>query len=397
MKTRKIRFLSFFIMLSFLFLLLFAAIQENPRLKILISTIRFSRETLNNPSYIAYQVDLMELCRDYMNGDTVLRGNALINDVKKIRNTLNMEITGERSFSQRKAAYQANLSVLILPVGDFELYAENKDLYMIVPMLDNLSYAFDTGIQMFWKAPELTSNLNAAWFQENRDNILNFTKQIEVVPNGQIISDPHCTSIGYRVTIPQGCGMFIWEFLGMEAPTHPVIFDLYLTPGCQVRRIEIDLTETLRDSSLETAVLTVDGTDCDTAILTATLPDNEKLTVTTVRNGDIISVNTVQMDTVYETFQGDQYTTDSSISWTSDEKQTDFQIHDLTIRRNEELLASCYFDGSVEKSSFTEDVFRNAPGNLYSIDKILWRALRGDVEGFFQSVTTEILERMKIQ
>ncbi len=396
MKTRKKRFFSFLIILIFIFLLLFAAIQENPRLKILISTIRFSKETLNNPSYIAYQVDLMELCRDYMNGDTVLQGNALINDVKKVSNTMNMEISGERSFSQKKAAYQADLSVLILHMGEFDFYAQDKDLYMIVPMLDNLSYAFDTGINLFWKAPELTSDLNAAWFQENWDNIVTFTKQIEVVPNGQVISDPHCTSTGYRITIPEGCGMFIWEFLGMEAPTHPVVFDLYLTPACQVRRIEVDLTETLKDSSFETALLTIDGTDCSTAILTVTLPDNEKATVTTVRNGDIISVNTVQTDTVYEAFNGDQYTATSSISWKSDEKKVDFQIHDLTIRRNEELLASVYFDGTIEKSVLTQDVFRDAPEDLYSIDKILWRDLRGDVEGFFDSVTKEIIKRMKL-
>lgn len=395
MKTRKVRFLSFLAMLLLLFLLFFAAVQENPRLKILISTIRFSKETLNNPSYIAYHVDLMELCRDYMNGDTVLQGSALINDVKEVRNTMNMEITGERSFSQKKAAYQADLHVLILPVGEFDFYAQDKDLYMIVPMLDNLSYAFDTGIQLFWKAPELTSDLNAAWFQENWDNIRSFTKQIAVVPNGNSICDPHCISTGYRITIPEGCGMFIWEFLGMEAPAHPVVFDLYLTPRCQVRRIEMDLTETLRDSSFETAFLTIDGTDCDTAILTATLPDDEKVTVTTVRNGDIISVNSVQMDTVYETFHGDEYTSTSSISWTSDEKGVDFQIHDLAVRRNEELLASVFFDGTIQKCSLTEDVFRHAPGNLYSMDKILWRDLRGDTEGFFHSVTDEIVERMK--
>ena len=396
MKKRKKRLLSFLIIFALLFLLFFFAVQENPRLKILISTLRFSRETLNNPSYIAYQVDLMELCRDYLNGDTVLRGKALLNDVQKVKNSMNMEISGERSFSQKKASCRSDLSVLILHMGEFDFYAEDEDLYMVVPMLDNLSYAFDTGINLFWKAPELTSDLNAAWFQENRDNIVNFTKEIEVVPNGKTVKDPHSASTGYRITIPEGCGQFIWNFLGMEAPAHPVVFDLYLTPDCRVRRIEMDLTETLKDSSFETALLTIDGTDCDTAILTVTLPNDEKATITAVRNGDIISVNDMRLDTVYEAFNGDQYTATSNISWKSGDHQVDFQIHDLKVCRNEELLASGYFDGTVEKSSLPEDVFRDAPGNLYSIDKILWKDLRNDVEGFFDSVTNEIIDRMKL-
>ncbi len=379
-----------------LFLLLLASVEQNPRLKILISTIRFSGETLNDPSYIAYQVDLMELCRDYLNGDTVLRGEAMLNDVEKVKNTMNMKISGERSFAQKKAACQADLSVLALHMGEFDFYAENKDLYMIVPMLDNLSYAFDTGIDLFWKAPELTSDLTAAWFQENWDNIVTFTKQIQIVPNGRTISDGRWNSPGYQITIPEGCGMFIWEFLGMEAPKHDVVLDLFLTPACQVRRIEMDLTEILKDSSLETAFLTIDGTDCSTAILTVTLPDDEKATVTAVRNGDIISVNSLHLDAVYDTYSGDQYHMTSRATWKSNDTGTDLEIHDLEVLRNEELLASGYFKGNVTKSTITEDVFRDAPVDLYSIDKILWRDLRSDVDGFFESVTNEIVERMKL-
>lgn len=394
MTKRKKRLLAFLAVLLFIFILLFVAVQQNPRLKILISTLRFSRETLNNPSYIAYQVDLMELCRDYLNGDTVLSGSAVLNDVKKVKNTMDMKISGERSFAQKKAICQADLSVLILHMGEFDFYAADKDLYMIVPMLDNLSYGFDTGIELFWKAPELTSDLNAAWFQENWDNIVTFTEQIGVVANGKTIQDDHRTSTGYQITIPEGCGMFIWEFLGMEAPDHDVVFDLYLTPGCQVRRVEVDLTETLKDSSFETANLTIDGIDCSTAILTVTLPDDEKATVTAVRNGEIISINTLRLDAVYDTFNGDQYHMTSRLTWESDETGTDLEVHDLQVLRNEDLLASGYFKGNVSITTITEDVFRDAPDILYSIDKIPWKDLRGDVEGFFDSVTKEIIKRM---
>ncbi len=366
----------------------------NPRVRLLAATVRFATETLNNPSYIAYQVDLMELCRDYLNADTTFQGKALLDHVRKMNNSMSMEITGERSFSQKKMECIADLSVLVLHMGEFKFYAEGDMFYMIVPILNNLSYSFDTELNLFLKAPDLTSDLNLEWFQENTDNIIRFTREIRIEDAGVLADGENQGSRGYQITIPEGCGLFIWELLGITPPSHDVVFTIYLTRDCQVARVVVDLSEYLRDSAVETAVITVDGTDCGTVILRALLPDDEVATVTAKKNGEILSSNLINLTATYEAATGDLYHAEGYITWERMENGVSLKIHDFNVSRNEELLASTYFDGELKKAVLTEDVFRDVTVNLHTLDSILWKDLRNDVDGFFDDLTEEIIRRL---
>lgn len=58
-----------FACLLFLFLCSFVYISKNPRARMLLSVIYFMQDTLKDPAYIAYHIDIMELCQDYFNGD----------------------------------------------------------------------------------------------------------------------------------------------------------------------------------------------------------------------------------------------------------------------------------------------------------------------------------------
>lgn len=392
--NRRIRTLTAILTAVFSVILLFLLLLRNPRVSILISTLRFAEETLDNPSYIAYQVDLQELCGDYLNGDTVLTGNVLIDHSRNIRTSTSMEVSGERSFTQRKAACSGDLSVLVLPLGEFDFYAEGSMLYMVVPMLNNLSYAFDAGIDLFLPAPELTSDLDITWFRENRQNILTFVGDIRIEKNGDVLKDCRRFSTGYRITIPEGSGGFIWELLGIEAPQHDVVVDLYLTPDCRVRRVVMDLSEVLHESAIESAVLTIDGTDCGTAILSLTLPDGESATLTAVKNGDILSMNLLDMEAVYHVNNGDLYTATGSLVWDRGENGVDIKLRQLFLSKNEEFLMSAFFEGSIEKTSVTRDVFEDVTTDLSAIHAIKWSELRDDVDDFASSVLSEIKERM---
>lgn len=391
MKHKKLT--TFLIILVAVFMVLFAALR-NPRVLMLISTLRFSTETLNNPSYIAYQVDLMELCREYLNADTTLSGKALLDESPGINSSMSMDVTGERSFSQKKFSCIADLSVLALDMGNFEFYAEDRMFYMAVPMLDDLAYAFDTGINLFAKAPDLTSDLDAAWFQRNRQNIVDLVGDIRVEKVEDVIEDGVVKSKGYLVTIPEGSGLFIWELLGIDPPDRDVRSTIYLTPFGQVRRVVIDLTEALKDSPAESAILTIDGTDCGTAILSLSLPENESLSITAIRNGKLNTINTIDYSTVYHSNTGQDLCSSGSFSWEDTENGVSIKLHNSELTKDEETLISAYFEGEIKKEAIEGDVFRDAPEAMYAAAPILWSDLRGNADEFFKSVMDEIKERM---
>lgn len=71
-----------FACLLFLFLCSFVYISKNPRARMLLSVIYFMQDTLKDPAYIAYHIDIMELCQDYFNGDISFEGKAYLNDIK---------------------------------------------------------------------------------------------------------------------------------------------------------------------------------------------------------------------------------------------------------------------------------------------------------------------------
>ena len=370
-----------------------AILLQNPRVRLLVATVRFVAETLNNPAYIAYDVDLMELCREYLNADTAFDGKVLLDDVSKMKSSMNMEVNGERSFDQKKMACQADLSVLVLHMGVFDFYAEDEFLYMVVPMLGNLSYAFDTQLNLFLKAPELTHDLNAEWFGKNSQNIVDFTNQIGIRDVG-VLSEDEPGSKGYEITVPEGSGAFIWELLGMDMPKEDVVFTIYLTKGCQIRRVIVDLTKYIKDSTLESAVITVDGTDCGKVIVNAALPDNETAEIVAEKNGKIISSNVIDLSAEYHAATGDLFSTDGFMEWNHIDEGVSLAFHDVLMKRNDETLCSAYFKGELKKTKLREDVFADVTVDLDSIPTILWRDLRNDLDGFFNDVRDEITRRI---
>lgn len=373
---------------------LYAAVYRSPRLQMLVATLRFATETLNNPAYIAYDVDLMELFCDYFNNDLFLTGEAHLDHVRKVGFSMSMDIAGERSFAQKKMAGVADLKVLFVDVGNMEFYAEDETAYLVAPMLDNLSYAFDTGMDLFLKAPELTHDLDGEWFSENRDNIIDFTGEISMDVIEEEISDDERGCVGYHITIPQGTGAFIWELLGMEMPDHDVEFTMFLTPTFRIRRIVFDLTESLSDTPIEGAVMMIDGVDVGTITTFLSLPDNESAILNMVRNGAYRSTNIIDFGATYFTNTTDIYGVTGYMTWEKIKKGTFLDIHEFTVTENSKTIAAGDFRGDLLKGTIENDVFEDASVNLYAIDIITWERLRSDFDGFIDQVMDEVKERI---
>ena len=118
----------------------------------LLSVIYFMQDTLKDPAYIAYHIDIMELCQDYFNGDISFEGKAYLNDIKNFKYSSSMDISGERSFAQKKLSIISDMDVLTLNVGEMDFYMNPNTVYFMVPMLDNLSYAMTTSNTYFKKS-----------------------------------------------------------------------------------------------------------------------------------------------------------------------------------------------------------------------------------------------------
>ena len=247
----------FFACLLFLFLCSFVYISKNPRARMLLSVIYFMQNTLKDPAYIAYHIDIMELCQDYFNGDISFEGKAYLNDIKNFKFSSSMDISGERSFAQKKLSIISDMDVLTLNVGEMDFYMNPNTVYFMVPMLDNLSYAMTTSNTYFKKAPELTHDIDQEWFHDNFSNIIELTRQIQIEETGKTRTDSDdVKSHEYLVTIPEGSGGFIWELLGMDTPDYDIRVSLYLTDLCRMSRMEVDLSDITEGASM-----IIDGTD----------------------------------------------------------------------------------------------------------------------------------------
>ena len=266
----------FFACLLFLFLCSFVYISKNPRARMLLSVIYFMQDTLKDPAYIAYHIDIMELCQDYFNGDISFEGKAYLNDIKNFKYSSSMDISGESSFAQKKLSIISDMDVLTLNVGEMDFYMNPNTVYFMVPMLDNLSYAMTTSNTYFKKAPELTHDIDQEWFHDNFSNIIELTRQIQIEETGKTRTDSDdVKSHEYLVTIPEGSGGFIWELLGMDTPDYDIRVSLYLTDLCRMSRMEVDLSDITEGASM-----IIDGTDVGTCILSYEMPNGERLTLT---------------------------------------------------------------------------------------------------------------------
>lgn len=357
-------------------------LAQNPRVKMLQSTLYFAENTLKDPSYLAYGLDLMDLFCNYMNGDVTYSGKAHLHSVKGLGFSSSMDVEGERSFSNKEMTWHADMDVLWFDVGEMDLYAREDTLYMVVPMLDGMSQAFVTGQDLFRKAPELTSDLDREWFRDNLGNIVRLMREMEIEETGKTIEDEGRTSKEYRMVIPQGSGDFLWELLGMEAPDHDIVLSVYLTPQNHMRRMEIDLSQSVKGLSL-----VVDGEHVDRCILTRELPDQERVTMTVVRNGDITYTNLLSLDIAYSTYRGDVYRAEMAVELDPEEEGTKIKVSDLEVKKNEETtLAEGSFEGRIQKTQGLPDLLMETGMDFDAIEKVEWEEIRRDTEGFMQDM-----------
>lgn len=392
-RKKKKRFRKFGILLVCLLLLAlgsFTYVSNHPRAKMLLSVVYFMQHTLNDPAYIAYHIDIMELCQDYFNGNISFEGKAYMNDIKNFNYSSSMNISGERSFEQKKLSIISDMDVLTLNVGEMDFYMNANTFYFMVPMLDNLSYAMTTNNTYFKKAPEFTHDIDQEWFHDNFSNIIELTRQIQIDETGKV----HTDSAGkksheYLVTIPKGCGGFIWELLGMETPDYDIRVSLYLTNLCQMSRMEVDLSDITEGASM-----VIDGTDVSTCILSYELPDDERMTLTYVRNPSVTHVNFLYMDCLYETNQGDDFTASGYITAEPDDTGCKINIKNLSVNQGEELLGNFSFVGTITKKMSLPDIFRNADLDSPDMEHIDWKTVRNDTDGFVQDVIDEAKKRL---
>ena len=369
----------FFACLLILFLGGLTYISRNPRAKILMSVIYFMQDTLKDPAYIAYHIDIMELCQDYFNGDISFEGKAYLNDIKNFKYSSSMDISGESSFAQKKLSIISDMDVLTLNVGEMDFYMNPNTVYFMVPMLDNLSYAMTTGNTYFKKAPELTHDIDQEWFHDNFSNIIELTRQIQIEETGKTRTDSDdVKSHEYLVTIPEGSGGFIWELLGMDTPDYDIRVSLYLTDLCRMSRMEVDLSDITEGASM-----IIDGTDV------TKLSEYKRAAYPSVTH-----VNFIYMDCLYETDQGDNFTASGYITTQPDDNGCEINVKNLSVMQGDDLLGTFSFIGTITKEKNLPDVFRGAGLDSPDMEHIDWQTVRDDTEGFIQDVINEAKKRL---
>lgn len=368
-----------------LVLLLFATLaMKNPRVRLFLCTIHFAEYTLKDPAYLLYDIDIMELFHDYSNADTAITGKAGFSKMEKINSSVYLNVDAKRSFSEKRLASHSTIDILWLEAGDLDFYAENDTVYFVVPLLGDFGYAFPTGIDLFMKMPDLTSDIDQKWFHENMTNIVEFMNDIGLEQTGNTLPNlDGSVSDEFIITIPEGCGQFIWDLLGMESPAYDVVVSIYLTPDNQLRQMKIDLSEVM-----DGAVFMIDGEKSDTLRFTYALPENERMEMTMVRNP--AHTNYMDVTSTYYTNVDTEYTMSSVMNWSKSENGFMLYIKDINISCEGDQLAQGYFKGEITKLSKKPDVFENKEAYLYSLEELDWRKVRDDTETFVNDIMDEM-------
>lgn len=358
---------------------------KNPRIKLLLSVVHFTENTLKDPSYLLYDIDIMEFIHDYLNAETSVEGDATLYNIEGLGFSVSSSLNGIRSLPKASASMNCSLSVIGKNVGDIELYANDQTVYFVVPMLNNMANAFPTGIDLFMRMPDLTSDINQKWFRDNTTNIITFSREIGIEETGNIIKSPNGRkSLEYKITIPEGCGYFIWDLLGMDYPDYDVVVSLYLTDRNCFRRMEIDLSDVLPGG-----LLVIDGEHADTGIFYYELPDDEKITVTMVRDGE--HKNKISMESVYYTNTNKEYFITGDLFWTDTADGSQIKCKDVTIKRQNKTLATAYFSGTLTPITSTK-ILENASVDLSTLEELNWKAIRDDVDGFMDDMKDVLAE-----
>lgn len=382
MKKKRI-IISLISLLLAIVIVVFVRIKTSASTQILISVLSFSEHSLKSPEYLLYDVDIMNLFQDYMNGDVSYEGSAYFSHIKNFNFSSNGSIKGERSCSQRKMSCESQMSVVFEDLGNINLYAQDKTIFLNIPLLEEKpTYAFDTGIDLFRKGPSFTSDIDRKWFHENAGNIVDFLHSIQIEKTGQeYIDEDGTASYEYKMSIPKGEGQFIWDLLGVDAPDKDIVASLYLDRRYHTHRILFNLDDFESGSTLELC-----GSNLGTMIMTIMLPEQEKAVLTVSRDSTIKHTNSYDASVVYFANNNTDYTLTSHISMEKDEKGVSGKVSDINLSTAHETLLTGYIEGKLEKKDSIPDVFDGVNIDFSAVDSIDWKIIRDDAESFINEV-----------
>lgn len=359
--------------------------SKDPSKRLLVATYNFAVHTLKSKGYIFNGLDLMELLKDFGNGEVHVEGKAGINKMQSMNLSSSFTVDMVRSYSKKRMSMNSTIHVLWMKIGELSLYGENETVYLNTSILEGMDAAFPTGIDLFMRMPEFTSDIDQKWFKNNISNIIDFSNQVKFEQTGEYIYDEDGTkSEEMRMTIPKGCGHFIYELLGMEDPDYDVTVSMFLTDDNRMRRIVIDLNDVLPG-----ACVTMDGLSVGTMIFTYELPDDERAELIMVRDADKSA--TINFEGKYYTNIEKVLSITGQVTWLR--KGSAFEVHmtDVKAMDDKDVLADGYFTGTVEPFYEKADVFDGKEEYLYSLEEIDWKTIRND----FDSFVADIVDKMK--
>ncbi|WP_028235976.1 hypothetical protein [Pseudobutyrivibrio sp. MD2005] len=369
-----------------------AQLTYNPSVRILASVIDFSESTLKDPEYLAYGIDLKDLFDNYTNADIRYSGSTSIKKVKGFPYSISGSIRGERSSSQKKFSCKANLDVLVLQVGELDVYADNDTIYLVAPLLGGISYGFDTNNDLFTEAPQLKYDINREWFHNNKRNIYNFVNSIKIEATGETFVDEDGTEASeFAITVPEGEGDFIWDLLGMDAPDHDINCSVFLDKHNHARKLVFDLSYRTKG-----AYISVYGDNLSTLELYRPLPDDEYVTATIKRNGDTLYTNSFTNNLSYYASNGDVYTIDSGMLLNYSESGISMEATNIVVARNDDTLAEGYVKGKISTVDDMGDVFEDAKADLSNVKVIDWNTIKNDTAAFIDDVISKARENVDL-
>ncbi len=63
-----------------------------------------------NPGYLLHDIDIMEMCRDYGNGDTELTGKVGLSGMQQVKSSIYFDVDAKRSFAQKRISSKMDIS-----------------------------------------------------------------------------------------------------------------------------------------------------------------------------------------------------------------------------------------------------------------------------------------------
>lgn len=348
---------------------------KNPKIRLLMGIVHFSEVTLKQSDYLLKDIDIMEVCHDYLNGDTEIEGKAGLSNMQTVKSSIFTDIYAKRSFEQKKLSIHSSVDLLWMNAGDMNVYAEDDTIYLEAPMLgDDVGFALPTGISFFAKAPDLTSDINKAWFREHATDIVNLMQEVAIEYRGKK-DDRDC----FVITIPQGKGKFIWDLFGMEMPDFDVVVTEYLTDKNHITGIEMDLSDILPGAGIA-----VSGDHLEKCEAFFELPENEHVKVKMSRKSD--EKDTIHSLITYETNTNLTYKATYKFTWQNADNGFTFKLKDMKMTREEELLMEGFFKGELKSVKHTKDLFDGFSDSLRGFEVVDWREVRDNTEEFVQEV-----------